>query len=88
MLDIHTDTKVRLIIEFLTNNKASYTITSTSVTFEHTISISVYNMGEMLNIITNVNYHISYKFFEFKDFENLNYQPGNPLYLNITSINF
>ncbi len=86
MLDTHTDTKVISIIEVLNHKTATYTISSTSVTLEHIISIPVYNMGEMLNIITKVNYKLSYNFFEFKDFENLLFQPGNPLYLNITLI--
>lgn len=88
MLNTDIDTKIIMIVDFLRNTKkADYSITSTSILSENSISIPVYSIGEMLNIITTVNYKIMHNFFEFTDFENLNIEPAKPIHLLIKSVN-
>ncbi len=88
MLNTDIDTKINAIVDFLKNTKkADYSITSPSILSENSISIPVYSTGEMLSIITTVNYKIMYKFFEFNDFEKLNIEPAKPIHLLIKSVN-
>lgn len=79
-----TDAKINKIVGFFMNNRnAKYSISFISYESEDALNIPIYSTGEMLNVVTNVNYQTQYPFFDFEQFKGLTVTMQKPLYISI-----
>lgn len=86
MLRPETKNKIEVISEFLrTNQNVTYSLSTDFTQLNNSINVPINSTTELMNIITTINVHFGFPFFENKNISTISIVPENPINLRLQS---